>query len=303
MPRNATPAEVSTAIAERIAGRVESLLAESDQRSVRKQVVRTSTTEEGTLAEFDLAQARDVGLRVEYASCRLTLRRRNRRADLDLSEYWVDSQLHANKFTLHLTPWASEPAVGQNRPTLQSAFLRQAVAYLGELTRAMDDEALSGVLGERSAGEAIVRALQSPATVNLLRQEDPLLHARMRGVVERDRLLQAAGGALEPADVVKLLGITRQAVDKRRRERKLLALPRGGTRFFYPAAQFARSGTVRDLERFLAEIGDVDPWAVLSFLVSTNDFLDGRRPIDVLEKEGIAGIVGAIRAREEQGPA
>lgn len=52
-----------------------------------------------------------------------------------------------------------------------------------------------------------------------------------------------AGGSLSAEDVGHLLGVTLQEVDKRRRERALLAIQHGDE-WAYPRAQFAGTETI-----------------------------------------------------------
>ena len=66
---------------------------------------------------------------------------------------------------------------------------------------------------------------------------DPLAPMLARNVEHRQKLLQLAGGALSAEEAGRTLGITRQAVDKRRRARTLLAV-REGSDWRDPACQF-----------------------------------------------------------------
>ena len=80
--------------------------------------------------------------------------------------------------------------------------------------------------------------------------------------------------------VMQILGVTKQAVSKRR----LLALTTGSGRVVYPAFQFTGSGVVPGLPAVLAMLPaeHVSPWTVAAWLTSPAAELDDDRPIDVL---------------------
>ena len=68
---------------------------------------------------------------------------------------------------------------------------------------------------------------------------------------------------LSATEVGTLLGISRQAVDKRRAGGKLLAVRSGGD-WRYPEFQFAGGAVLADFEVLLAAHEGQDPWAILS---------------------------------------
>jgi transposase len=96
-------------------------------------------------------------------------------------------------------------------------------------------------LSESASPEALEAALSAPTDLggvaSLLSDlaplgadisaVDPLVEAMARGAVIKRELLQSAGGVLSSSQVASAPGITRQAVDKRRRRRALLAVPAG----------------------------------------------------------------------------
>jgi hypothetical protein len=77
------------------------------------------------------------------------------------------------------------------------------------------------------------------------------------------------------------LGISRQAIDKRRKAGKLLAFEtaRG---YEFALTQFTAGGVVPDLDGTLALMGDVGPWEPLSALVNPSPALSGRAVIEGL---------------------
>lgn len=104
-----------------------------------------------------------------------------------------------------------------------------------------------------------------------------------------------AGGALGVADVAGILGISRQAVDERRRAHRLIAVPQGQV-YVYPAAQFGTNGLVPGLDQALEVMPVQDPWMRLEWLLTADDALGGMSPLEVLQSghaaEAIANAAG-----------
>jgi hypothetical protein len=133
-------------------------------------------------------------------------------------------------------------------------------------------------------------------------ETDPrLLRAQLRGATDRGKLVEAAGGLLSAAQVGGLLGLSRQAVDKRRQSGRLLALPLPRRGFAYPARQFGPHDTVPGLELALEALHDHDPWMKLAFMANGNERLGGRTPFDALEAGGAGRVVEAAEEFMEQG--
>jgi hypothetical protein len=83
-------------------------------------------------------------------------------------------------------------------------------------------------------------------------------------------------------------GISRQAVDKRRRAGQLLAVHVGAD-WRYPAAQADRDGCVPDgLASVIQAMRDAGPWATLDFLLAPDSVLGGLTPLDALKHGGAA---------------
>jgi hypothetical protein len=99
------------------------------------------------------------------------------------------------------------------------------------------------------------------------------------------------------------VGITRQAIDKRRRNGALLALP-AGKDYRYPAWQFAGGATLPGLKDVLRALGDIDPWAKYRFFTTPSFTLGGRTPLERLKsKAGLGRVLQAAErfAANEQG--
>jgi hypothetical protein len=125
-----------------------------------------------------------------------------------------------------------------------------------------------------------------------------VLQAR-RNAEARTALLTEFGG-LTAAQVAELSGSeahNRSALAGRwRREGRLLAVDHHGTTY-YPGFQFDADGQPRPV---VAEVLEhlnalaVTPWQQALWFTTANGWLDGRRPVDILEDEP-AAIVGAAR--------
>jgi len=134
-------------------------------------------------------------------------------------------------------------------------------------------------------------------------EPDARARAMLRGVEISEADLDTSGGAFDLAQVQKLLhGVSRQSIDKRVREKSLLAVPVAGRRRRYPTVQFNRDGTVvRGLPEVLKALNFESPWATLNYLVNPDDRLGNRRPIDVLRRGDIRLVLESARRVDEQG--
>ena len=151
--------------------------------------------------------------------------------------------------------------------------------------------------------EVVVRALEQPDAIESLKQDDPLAAARLRGLRERERLLSDEGGTWSVERVAKHLQLTRQAINRRRKQDALLGLDAGRHGYRYPAWQFARTGTIKGLEQVLAALEQVDPWMRQAFMLGRSGRLKEQRAIDVLRSGDVASVVKAASAFGEHGAA
>jgi len=96
-------------------------------------------------------------------------------------------------------------------------FLTRGLRALTRMAEAMPPDALTEAATADSDYAVLVAALEKPTALAELQRHDPLAETRLRGLHERQRLLAAEGGVLSGEEAAHLLGISRQAVDKRRR--------------------------------------------------------------------------------------
>jgi hypothetical protein len=167
---------------------------------------------------------------------------------------------------------------------VRSAFVERSAAAIARIARYADEAKLQKALAAATDVGTLAAVLSDAEAVGEgVRELDPMASLIARSVRHKAEIITRAGGALNVQQVAELLGITRQAVDKRRRERKLLAVPRGSD-FRYPAAQFTDGEVVAGLRDVLAAIGLQGPWGTLDFLTAGDDELEGETPLGWLKR-------------------
>ena len=186
---------------------------------------------------------------------------------------------------------------------LRAAFLARALNALASLAPRLRTSVLGDAVGSRSDYAVLLEALEEPDALAALEQDDPFAEARLRDLEIRDTILQSEGGVLTVEQVARQLGITRQAVDKRRRSGELLALPVARHRYAYPAWQFLGVNVLPGLEDVLVAFSIQDPWTQAAFFLGENTLLAGERPLDVLRRGDVEPVRRAAWALGEQGSA
>jgi biotin operon repressor len=182
-------------------------------------------------------------------------------------------------------------------------FITRALNAVAHLTEHSGEAFLQAVAAAPSDFSVLLRALEQSETTEQLRKEDPLLTARLRGIEAKQQLLKAEGGILSVEEVAKLLSISRQAVDKRRRSGQLIAVSPGRRGYAYPAWQFTENGTLPGLQTILQALRHHDEWMQIAFMLNANTRLKGRRPLDELRQGQVDAVVEAAKAYGAQGAA
>lgn len=179
-------------------------------------------------------------------------------------------------------------------------LLARASAALARSLGTLPLPAQRALLRTASGEDVLVAVALQPAVVERVRRPSPLLPALLRGAQVRRRLLEAEGGTLSATEVSRLLGCSRQAVDKQRRTGRLLGLRVGAT-WRYPAWQFADGQPLAGLREVLAALRSPSPWTVAAFLLSRHARLGDRRPLDLLRRGEQDAVLAAARAYGEHG--
>ena len=174
----------------------------------------------------------------------------------------------------------------------RSIFIRRAINALETIESEAPRAALAEAASQPSDFEVLLQAVQTPAILGELIAKDPFAGARLRGVMARRELLAHGGPPLSGAQVAALLGISRQAVDKRRRAGQLVGVELGRRGYAYPQWQFTDDGDVLPgLGAILDRFADRGVWTPLIFLLSPNAGLDGDVPVERLR----GGDLEAVR--------
>ena len=180
--------------------------------------------------------------------------------------------------------------------SVQGAFLRRAVSALERISATVPPKALAEALAAPTDAGSLAHLLSrsdlvGPAIVAL----DPLVPALARNVEHRRILIEYAGGTLSGEEAGRVLGISRQAIDKRRRAGVLLAV-REASDWRYPACQFEEGDVVTGLGAVLRGFAAQGPWVALDFLLAPDMALGGRTPLEALragEQAAVERLIGA----------
>jgi hypothetical protein len=193
--------------------------------------------------------------------------------------------------------------------TLSDALATRVNRALKRVTEDIDERVAADAVSAPSDALVLLRLLEEPSVLELLRADDPLAPARLRGLEAKAKLADLAGGLLSAAEAAAALGITRQGIEKRRRAGRLLAVSLGRRGYRYPAFQFADGEALPGLDRVLPALQGRDPWTQLSFLVNARTELSGKSPVAWLQSargpigDAVESVVQAAMADLDQGAA
>jgi hypothetical protein len=226
---------------------------------------------------------------------------------LNLEPFLVKAEFAKDKFCLWIEshPETSHryfssvlrDVTSTKHPAFYSRVLRAFRQLEIDLPSTLIDEATAAPTDFMVAVGALSSA---PETMQLI-AEDPFVAAKFRGLRRKQQMLETAGGALTSEQTARVLGISRQAVDKRRASNQLLALTQGKRGYSYPSFQFEDGKTITGLEEILAELRELDPWMQMVFFASPNERLDDKTPLEGLEKGLVSEVKAAATGFGEQG--
>ena len=231
------------------------------------------------------------------------------RLHLDLEQFDVSTEFAKDKFCVWIE---SNPETTHRyfdsvlreltttkHPAFYSRILRAFLRLENDLSATLIDEATAAPTDYLVA----VSALSSAPEIAQMIAEDPFVAAKFRGLNRKQQMLDAAGGALTSEQAAEVLGITRQAVDKRRTANQLLALTQGKRGYNYPGFQFEDGKTITGLEEVLAELKDLDPWMQMVFFTSPHERLGKETPLEKLKRGLVSEVKAAASGYGEQGAA
>jgi hypothetical protein len=184
---------------------------------------------------------------------------------------------------------------------VRGVVLTRSLEAIIKCVEAADSQKLQEIASSPTNYEVLLRQLTG--CLDVLRGEDSLADARLRGLKMKEDLLKRAGGAMNADQVGKLLNLTRQAVDKRRKARKLVAIEFGKRGYLYPGFQFDEP--VIDLvEQILDRIDSrIEDWSLLAFFLNGNAYLNGASPVEAMRQGKEEEVLRAAQAYGSQGAA
>lgn len=212
-------------------------------------------------------------------------------APVAVAEEGIPAWLDRVRLRLHATP----------QDPLRKVFLERAFDAVIKITQTLPASELEETAAAGSNFLVLLKALQNPEILCELERFEPLASPFLKGLEAQRELIKQSGGLLSSEEAGKVLGISRQAVDKRRQANKLVAIAQGQHGFGYPACQFDARGTLHGIEEMLAALHVSDGWAQLAWLLSPNTSLDGQSPVQQLRGGRADEVVEAAAAFGEHG--
>jgi len=201
---------------------------------------------------------------------------------------------------MRTTPMGGRAADGA-RQALAQAFLKRSVKMLERVSSSASSEALKSALSSPTDVGGVASLLSDLAPLGVdLSAVDPFLEAMARGAAIKRELLTGGGGGLTSSQVARALSITRQAVDKRRSRRALLAVPNGSGEYVYPACQFTSDGVINGLEEVLRAFRIRSPWTQLSVLLASAPALGGKTLLEALKSGTLEKAIAIAASFGEQ---
>ena len=268
-------------------------------------IVRKSAVE----GRLEIRSVPPRGLRFSWSQDRLVFEEHNRRVNLLLDSFYVNTEIDAHKIfvTFRLRERAQcrplDHAISTLEKTQKPVFVSRALQAVAELAKELPDERIEEATSAPNDYLVLLNIMNTPSVVAQLTEKDPLASAKLRGVEAQQKLLQAGGGVLSAEETAQLLGISRQAVDKRRKQGQLIGLVQGRRGYAYPAWQFEDGRTIEDLEQVLKTLDGNDPWMQMAFFLNGNDRLGGKSPLEVLRAGDASRVLSAAAEYGEQGAA
>jgi hypothetical protein len=279
------------------------IAATRQSKTARPDMVLSSKAGQILILEVKLVARSNAG--IELQGNLLACRSGKRRLAVRLDDFLVKAQLRKRQALLQLTA-RDRPAFRPLEQTMESIrdtkhpiFFTRALKAVAGLDRELSKEVLDEATSASNDYLVLLRALSSPTAIQEAAEADPLAEARLRGIKRQSNLLQTGGGAYTAREVGEILRISRQAVDKRRREGRLVGLTQGRRGYAYPAWQFENGRTLPRLEDALEVLQQHDPWMQMAFFLNKNTRLQGHTPLAALKQGHINAVCEAAAAYGE----
>jgi biotin operon repressor len=246
-------------------------------------------------------------LKFEVTQDKISLEAKSRRISLEVPDFALTTEADGTKFLVifelknysHLRSLTR--VIDSLSRTEHPVFFSRAFNALTSIANELPARSVEELTASSTDFELLVNALFA-STINAESSDpDPLIRAKLRGIEHRKRILEKLGGTLSAEQVSELIGISRQAVDKRRSQNQLIGLTQGRRGYAYPAFQFENGKTIDGLKEVLDALSGHDPWMQSIFFANDNDRLNRSTPVEALHQGKIGAVVRAAEAYGEQG--
>lgn len=248
-------------------------------------------------------------LKFEVTQDKISLEAKSGRISLEVPDFSLTTEVDGTRFLVifelknyshlrHLTR-----VIDSLYRTEHPVFFSRAFNALTSIANELPAQSVEELTASSTDFELLVNTLFA-ATINAESTDpDPLIRAKLRGIEHRKKILEKLGGTLSVEQVSELIGISRQAVDKRRSQNQLIGLTQGKRGYAYPAFQFENGKTIDGLKEVLDALSGHDPWMQSIFFANDNDRLNRSTPLEALRQGETAAAVRAAQAYGEQGAA
>lgn len=196
-------------------------------------------------------------------------------------------------------PTPASSAVRPERAAMERAALTRVTSFVGQVISKASTQTLEQALGEAAPSMALTDVLAEALLEDAT--EGEWAAALLRGAQVKRELLREAGGTLTASQVGTLLGISRAAVDKRRRQGSLLGLKLPSGDIAYPAAQFNKKDVVPGFPAVLGSFHIQDPWMQLEVLLARDESLGGRTSFKALAGGDVELVKSVVSTFGDQG--
>jgi len=263
----------------------------------------------GTPKRLLISTAVHKNLKFEVTQSKVSLEAKSRRISLEVSDFVLTTEVDGATFLvifeLKTSPRLSPltRVIDSLSRTEHPVFFSRAFNALSSITNELSSQSVEELTASSTDFELLVNAVSATSTAAASTDADPLIRAKLRGIEHRKRILEKLGGTLSAEQVSELIGISRQAVDRRRSQNQLIGLTQGKRGYAYPAFQFENGKTLDGLKEVLDALSGHDPWMQSIFFANGNDRLNGRIPLDALRQGKTEAVVRAAEAYGEQGAA
>jgi hypothetical protein len=263
----------------------------------------------GTPKRLLISTAVHKNLKFEVTQSKVSLEAKSRRISLEVSDFVLTTEVDGATFLvifeLKTSPRLSPltRVIDSLSRTEHPVFFSRAFNALSSITNELSSQSVEELTASSTDFELLVNAVSATSTAAASTDADPLIRAKLGGIEHRKRILEKLGGTLSAEQVSELIGISRQAVDRRRSQNQLIGLTQGKRGYAYPAFQFEDGKTLDGLKEVLDALSGHDPWMQSIFFANGNDRLTGKTPLDALRQGKTEAVVRAAEAYGEQGVA